>query len=85
MVSANHKRAAAEPAPDIRTSSRPKIASSKQREISEFLSSHFLASLSHGKVEQAETDASKELERVKRQLLQQKRKNQRLTEIVQGN
>ena len=82
MAGASGKRAADEPVPDTHASMRMKTASMKQREIGKFdfllfflLSQALHVSWDIG--ERAEISASKELECVKRQLDQQKRKNQR--------
>jgi len=81
------KEVATEPASDTRASTRTKTASSKQREISESESSPLprASHVSQHQDEQADTKLQKELENLKRQLATQKRKNQKLAEMVQGN
>lgn len=81
------KEAATEPTPDIRTSTRAKTASSKQREISgsSFSLLFPVPYVSRCQDEQTGTEAQKEIERLKQQLTKHKKKNQQLAEIVQGN
>lgn len=86
MFGAGYKRTATEPAPDTRTSTRTKTASSKQREISKSPVFSLATTICiTRKDEQTEAGTLKELEQVKRQLTQQKRRNQKLAELFQGN
>lgn len=82
---ASNKRTATEPAPETRASSRVRMASGKQREISRSFSFYEHHASSSWKPDaQVESDAQKRLELLERQLAQQKRKNQKLTEFIQG-
>ena len=86
-TASKRKEAAIELTPDTRTSTRPKTASSKQKEISgsPLLSPFPVSRLPQSKDERAETEAQQELDRLKRRLGQEKRKNQKLAELIQGD
>jgi len=86
MASASQKRTAAEPVQETRASTRAKTASLKQQEISRYPPFLLQApEVPREKDQQGEANTLKEVERLKRQLAQQKRQNQKLVEFVHGN